>query len=294
MYFDAIIFAGYEALAKEMALTPIPWEWHHFPDQESYVRVTGHVPSHVNILCGLNQPDSKLFSLMLLSDALRECGAKHITLIAPYLGYMRQDTRFKSGEALSSHVLGCVLSSTVDHLITVDPHLHRIHSLDEILTIPSSTVHSYALIADYIKIHITNPLLIGPDLESAQWVKTIADLLQAPYVIATKERHGSTDVSVHVPKLSAYTGCHPVLIDDVISSGHTLYQAARSIQHPDLAIVAVHGIFANNAHSLLQSVSSQIVTTNTIPHVTNAISVAHALIEEIWRSRCDSNARPQD
>jgi ribose-phosphate pyrophosphokinase len=113
-------------LGKAMGLEQGAWEWRHFPDGESYVRVDSHVKGKtVAILCSLNQPDIKTLPLIFLTRTLKEMGAARITLIAPYLGYMRQDKRFKEGEAVTSDIFAALLSPYIDALITIDPHLHR-------------------------------------------------------------------------------------------------------------------------------------------------------------------------
>lgn len=272
-----IVWPGNEQLASDAGLVPLAWTYRHFLDQESYIRIIDPVPKRVAILCSLNHPDLKIFPLMMVAQTLRRLGAERIILITPYFCYLRQDIEFAPGEAITAHIFGQLISKYVDHVVTIDPHLHRIQSLDEVLTISSTVIHADVLLADYIKKHIVNPLIIGPDGESLQWVKRIAMQLNAPYVIAHKIRTGDKEVSVTIDDLSPYTGCHVVLVDDVISSGYTLYQTAKIVKHPNLTILAVHAIFADDAYNLLRSVSSHIVTTNTIAHSTNRISIAPML-----------------
>jgi ribose-phosphate pyrophosphokinase len=276
-----IIWSGHEQLARDAGLVPLAWTYRHFPDQESYVRITDPVPKQVAILCSLNDLDYKIFPLIMVAQTLKRLGAEHITLIAPYFGYLRQDIEFMPGEAISAHIFGQLISQYIDHVVTIDPHLHRIHSFDEILSIPSTVLHADTLLADYIKKHIVNPLIIGPDGESLQWVQRIAVQLNAPYIIAHKTRTGDRDVAVKIDDLSPYTGCSVVLVDDVISTGQTLYQAAKAVEHPNLTILAVHAVFADDSYNLLRSVSSHIVTTNTIPHDTNGMSIASMLTKSI-------------
>ena len=272
-----VVFKGHEQLASDAGFIPLAWTYRQFPDQESYVRIIDPVPKKVAILCSLNNPDTKIFPVIMVAQTLRRLGAEHITLIAPYFGYLRQDLEFSPGEAISAEIFGQLISQYIDHMVTIDPHLHRIHSFDEILTIPSTVMRADTRLANYVKTHIVNPLIIGPDGESLQWVERIAKQLNAPYIIAHKTRTGDKNVTITIDDLSPYTGCNVVLVDDVISTGHTLYQTAKAVQHPNLTILAVHAVFADDAYALLRSVSSHIVTTDTIVHVTNGISVAPIL-----------------
>lgn len=272
-----IVFEGHEQLARDAHLTPLTWHYRQFPDKESYVQITDPVPKKVALLCSLNNPDAKIFPLIMVAQTLRRLGAEQIILIAPYLCYMRQDLEFQTGEAVSSHIFGQLISNYVDHVVTIDPHFHRIRSFDEILRIKGTVLYTDVLFANYIQTHIVNPLIVGPDGESVHWVERIAKRLSAPYTIAHKTRLGDKDVSVSIDDLSPYTGCNVVIVDDVISTGQTLYQTAKMIRHPNTTILAVHALFAEGAYALLQSVASQIVTTNTIPHSTNGISVAEII-----------------
>jgi len=154
---------------------------HIFPDGESYFRCEAAITgTPVAILANLSHPNNNTLSMLLLAQTLRDLGARSIGLVAPYLPYMRQDTRFKAGEGITSRYFANIISKHFDWLVTIDPHLHRYHSLGEIYTIPTVAAHATGLIADYISQHIERPLLIGPNCESEQWVATVATLASAP------------------------------------------------------------------------------------------------------------------
>ncbi|MFZ5932450.1 MAG: hypothetical protein ACOY15_14725 [Pseudomonadota bacterium] len=72
----------------------------------------------------------------------RSWGARSVGLICPYLAYMRQDTRFKPGEGITSTYFANALGRHFDWLVTVDPHLHRHKSLPEIYTMPAAAAHA--------------------------------------------------------------------------------------------------------------------------------------------------------
>ena len=110
------------------------FETRQFPDGESYLRILSDVnKKHCIILADLSSPNEKYLPLVFLVNTLKELGALSIGLAAPYLSYMRQDRRFVAGEAVTSKIFAHDLSSHIDWLVTVDPHLHRYHSLDGVL-----------------------------------------------------------------------------------------------------------------------------------------------------------------
>jgi ribose-phosphate pyrophosphokinase len=190
---------------------------------------------------------------------------------------MRQDRRFQPGEAVTSKTFARVLSSTFDRLVTVDPHLHRYPALSALYTIPTDTLHAAPLLADWIAAEVDQPLIIGPDEESEQWVSAIARRITAPYAVLRKIRHGDRNVDVELPDLSEWRARRPVLVDDIASSGQTLVEAARKLQlqgfrRPVCAVV--HGVFAEESYARLRGLTDRIVSSDSIPHESNAIRLA--------------------
>ncbi len=255
-----------------------------FPDGEHYVRLLGSVEScRAVVLIDLSRPDSSLLPLIFLSDLLREMGALSVILLAPYLAYMRQDIRFKPGEAISSRSFARLLSRHVDALVTVDPHLHRYHALSEIYSIPAQAVSAVGVIAAWIREHVENPLLIGPDAESAQWVDAVARQAGAPSQVLEKIRHGDRDVEVSMPELERFQQCTPILVDDIVSSGRTMLETLRHLQHlqlPPAVCIAVHGLFADDSYAQLKAAGIRaLVSSNSVAHVSNALDVSELLLQ---------------
>ena len=256
-------------------------EMRKFPDGETYLRfATNPAGRPVSIVCTLADPDAKILPLTFAGVTARELGASKVGLISPYLAYMRQDRRFNSGEAVTSRQVARLLSETFDWLVTVDPHLHRYGSLSEIYTIPTRVVHAASLISAWIATHVENPLIIGPDSESEQWVSDVAKAAGAPSTVLQKVRHGDRDVEITIKDIDHLNGRTPVFVDDIISSGRTMLEAVRLIGAAGPAkpvCVAVHGIFADRADELLAQAGARVVTSNSIPHQTNEIDVGGIL-----------------
>ena len=263
--------------------------FHHFPDGETLVKVDSDVNNKIVILvCTLDRPDGKLLSLYFLAQTAKELGAQHICLVAPYLAYMRQDKRFSPGEGITSIYFSKLVSHFIDSIITVDPHLHRIHALSEIYSIPATVIHATQLISDWIKANIKTPVLIGPDEESTQWVSAVANGANVPYIILQKIRKGDTDVEVSVPHLEKYIHHTPVLVDDIISTGRTMISTIVQLKNAGMSkpvCIGVHGLFTGNAHSdLLHAGINEVVTCNTIIHQTNKISIDKILGDGILQT----------
>jgi ribose-phosphate pyrophosphokinase len=256
-----------------------------FPDGESYVRLAADVAGRtVYLVCTLADPDPQFLRLLFAADAARSQGARAIVLIAPYLAYMRQDRSFKAGEAISSRTFARLLSAGFDRLVTVDPHLHRYSALSALYDIPADTLHAAPLLADWIAARVDEPLLIGPDQESEQWVSAIAARIGAPHAVLSKVRRGDRSVEIKLPDLSRWQARRPVLVDDIVSSGHTLVEAARLLSAQGLPLptcVVVHGLFAADAYARLAAVTDRIVSSDAVPHQSSAISLVPLLASAI-------------
>lgn len=274
-----------DSLAKAMGVQRGEFSARQFPDGESYLRITSDVEGRACIVVAdLSHPNTKYLPLLFLVETLRELGASQVGLVAPYLSYMRQDRRFVDGEAVTSRIFAKCLSHHIDWLVTVDPHLHRYHSLDEIYSVPSRVVQGAPALAQWLKTQ-NNLLLVGPDSESEQWVSDIADYSQHPFVIGEKQRFGDRHVEVSLPNIEAHRDRTAVIIDDVISSGQTILECIKTLKSngiEHIQCVAVHGIFADGSdQALIQAGLSQLVTANTIPHSSNAIDITPQLITAV-------------
>jgi len=263
-------------------------ERRRFPDGETYLRYdTPPAGRDVVLLCSLDRPDDKVLPLLFAAATARDLGAASVGLVSPYLAYMRQDSRFQPGEAVTSATFARVLSREIDWLVTVDPHLHRHSSLSEIYTVPAAALHAAPLLAGWIRENVERPLLVGPDSESAQWVEAVAREAGAPHIVLEKIRHGDRDVEVSVPQVERWHAQTPVLVDDIVSTGRTMIETVGHLLRAGLrppVCLAVHGIFAGSACQDLRAAgAAEIVTTNTVRHETNAIDVTSLLAEAVIR-----------
>ncbi len=255
---------------------------HRFPDGESLVRLGADVADRtVVIVASLAQPDAKALPLLFAADAARDLGATRVLLAAPYLAYLRQDRRFNKGEAITSRTFAALVSTVFDAVVTVDPHLHRYHSLGEIYRVPTRVVQSAPAIAAWVAANVDRPVLIGPDAESEQWVREVARWADAPFTVLQKIRRGDKDVEVSLPDTSALAGRQPVLIDDIVSSARTMIQAIANVRRvglPPPVCIGVHALFCANAYDALLAAGPQrVLTCDTVPHASNAISVVPLL-----------------
>lgn len=274
-----------QELAKALDFPSHDISIHHFPDKESLVTLPENKTDHVIFYLSLDYPNNKLIELLLASKTVRKQGCKHLSLVAPYLSYMRQDMSFHSGEVISQQVIGQWLSELFDDVITVDPHLHRINSLDSVIPDTNSlSVTACHDLGKFVKSLNKNVHLLGPDEESLQWVKQVAEISGASYSVATKKRHSDTNVNIQLPEHN-YKNQHIILIDDVISTGHTVAQTATQLYTAgadQVDVLVTHALFTKDAMDTLLSANiKNIWSSDSITHKTNHISLTNLLAETI-------------
>ncbi len=272
------------ALATQLGVPFAPIDLHRFPDGETRVRIPdpASLPPQVVICQSLHQPDAKLIALLLAGETLREAGVGRISLVAPYLCYMRQDKAFHPGEAVSQKIIGRFLAALARDVISVDAHLHRVHSLAE--AVPAATALNLSaaptLGAWLAEQQLANPLILGPDSESRQWVEQVAAVGHYEFAVASKQRFGDRDVRITLPEAD-YEGRVVVLVDDVVSSGHTLAEAARGLRAAGAGAIhalVTHALFAEGALELLAAAGIEhIWSSDSIPHPTNTVRLAPLL-----------------
>ncbi|TDG13347.1 ribose-phosphate diphosphokinase [Seongchinamella unica] len=276
-------------LAAALGVPHAGIEVHRFPDGESRVCLPPQLPEHVVLFRSLHYPNEKLLELMLATESARTLGAREVTLVAPYLCYMRQDKAFHPGEAVSQRIVGRFLADLFDTLVTVDPHLHRVHDLAQAVPVKRAFALSAApAMGQFLTGRKAEALLVGPDQESEQWVSTVARGAGLAYAVASKTRHGDREVDVRLPPRD-YTDLHAVLVDDMASTGRTLAAAARALLDAGAArvdVLVTHALFVGDALEVLRAAGiSEVWSSDSIPHASNAFALAADLARSIAPGR---------
>ena len=194
---------------------------------------------------------------------------------------MRQDIAFHPGEAVSQQIIGPFLAELFDKVVTVDPHLHRINHLSQALpSIEAISLQSASLMGDFLTANTERPLLVGPDGESEQWVRAIAEPMGLDYAIATKERLGDRNVVIKLPAHN-YQQHEVILVDDMISTGRTLINVTHQLKKQGAKTIhclVTHALFSDDVtHALHDAGITNIWSCDSIAHSSNAIALAPLL-----------------
>jgi ribose-phosphate pyrophosphokinase len=250
---------------------------HSFPDGE--IRVTVGLASATTIIyASLDRPNDKLIALMFAAEALRRGGAKRLVLVAPYLCYMRQDTAFHEGEAISQKVIGPLLARCVDRVVTVNAHLHRTCDIKAVFPgIQADNLSAMPAISDTLRKTGLDPATVvaGPDAESLPWVSNLAGRLGLSHAVAQKTRRDDRSVALAFPNPEHIAGRPALIVDDIVSSGGTIAACAKALTAAGATVidaVVTHALFPEAACSEMVSAGIRSIrSTQSVPHFTNAI-----------------------
>ena len=257
-----------------------------FPDSETYLRFHCDVRKQQVVLVQSFYGDINncLMEVFFAAWTAKDLGARKVILAAPFFPYFRQDARFNPGECVSLQVIAKFVDDCVDAFYVIDHHLHREKTLAHIFNAEAHKITANPLMMEYIKHNVKNPLIVGPDWESYKWAQATAKMIGCESVILEKTRYNSRQVQVKLNKDIDISKNNLVLVDDMISTGHTLLETIKLLKQmgaKKFTCITVHGIFAEGALEKLQKAGAKVISCNTIPSGSSKIDVsgllAHAL-----------------
>lgn len=276
---DVVAGSASLALGKELAnelkarAVRVAFEKHPggFPDGEQYVRFLDDLRDRDVVLVQSTHPDERIVELFLLLDAIREVKPRRVTVVIPYFGYGRQDTKFETGEAVSARALAKRLQVDVDAVVTVSVHEARVLRFFDV---PSKDVSGMPAIGRYLRDRHVE-LVLAPDQNAARFAKEVGETLNVDWDFLQKKRIDSFNVEV-TPKSMDVKGRHVAIVDDVISTGTTIAIAANMLRTQGakrILAACVHGVFSANALHRLQA-CDDVVATDTLLSPATKVSVA--------------------
>jgi ribose-phosphate pyrophosphokinase len=274
-----------ERISRELGNTPfgIPYT-KRFPDGEMYVRVGGRLEGDDVVVVQSTRTDQDLLELLLLEDAVREAGARRIFVVVPYFGYARQDRRFFPGEPVSARALTRHVELDADAVITVD--LHSPQTLSH-FSKPAFEASGIPAIARLLRERPID-VLVSPDKGGIDRVRRMAQILDKPWFSLEKRRIDSEHVELSMPSGDRVPieGKHLALIDDVITTGGTIVEAAKLLaKHRAAAISAActHGLFLRDAFERIKAVTDDVYSTDTLGNPAEKASVAPDIAQILVR-----------
>ncbi|MDH5815986.1 MAG: ribose-phosphate diphosphokinase [Candidatus Nezhaarchaeota archaeon] len=254
-----------------------------FPDGESYIRVESNLKGETAIVVQSCPPpqDKRVIELLQLIDASLRAGATKVFAIVPYFAYSRQDRVFLDHEALSSKIIARIIE-TVGASLLITVNIHSDLVLNYFEKIKALNVDAFPEVASYLALYnLRKPLVLSPDKKRYPDAQRVAKLMNGEAAFLEKKRDLLSGEVVTEEKTLALEGRDVVIIDDIISTGGTLINAAKIISkgNPNRIIAAcIHGLYVDNALEKLAAVGvKEVISTDTIESSTSKISVAKVI-----------------
>ncbi len=250
----------------------------HFPDDELYVRILDDISNEHTVIVQSTYPDSNIVELFLLQDAAKEAGAKEITVVIPYFGYARQDTKFKDGEAISAKAIAHLISLNADKVVTVDPHKEHILNF---FNIPAFSCSAVPEIAKYLKKKNID-LVLAPDKGALNGAKTASKIMNCDFDYLEKTRIDGRTIQIKTKNLEVRNK-NVAIIDDIISTGGTMAKSITELRKfgaKKVYVACTHGLFAGEAVKKLTSAGcDEIISTDTIDSSFSKVKIAPCILQ---------------
>ena len=275
-----------------------------FPGGETSVQLCENVRGKdvyiVQSVCAGNgfSPNDGLMELLILIDAARRASARRITAVVPYYGYARQDRKDRPRVPITAKLISNLLvTAGARRVLSVDLHSNQIQGFFDI---PMDHLYSINLFANYLsEKKLKNLVAVTPDVGNIKMTRAYSELLEAPLAIVDKRRASGVQTEV-MNVIGEVEGKNVVIIDDLISTGGSLVEAANVLKEKgalDISAAIVHPVLAGPAVERVQnSVLTELVVSNTIPVPEEAqngkikvLSVASILAEAIRRIHNDES-----
>ena len=264
--------------ARALGTEPVLCEFNRFPDGELYLRIADEIKNESVTLIQSTPTDSDLVSLLQLIDACNE--AKELNVVIPYMGYSRQDKRFKPGEPISARAVARCINA--DRVFTVNIHEKSVLGY---FPCPAKNLDAAKLLGEYIAgFGLENPILVAPDEGAEGLVKKVSSGLGFDYDHLQKTRLSGDTVTIKTKNIDV-TGRHVVLVDDMIATGGTMTESIKMLKDQgaiDVYLACVHPVLARNAVlRLFNAGVKDIIATDTLEKAESILSVAPLIADAL-------------
>lgn len=244
-----------------------------FPDDEFYVRVVDDISREHVIIVQTTYPDPNIVELFLLQNAVKESGAKEISVVIPYFGYARQDTKFENGEPISAKTMAGLIGLNADRVITVDPHKEHILKFFSTSAFSCSAVPE---LAKYLKKKDID-MVLAPDKGALDRAKKASEIIGCDFDYMEKTRIDGETIEIKPKKLDAQNK-NAAIIDDIISTGGTMAKSIQELKKngaKNVFVACTHGLFAGDAVKKLNSAGcNEIISTDTVQGKFSKVKIA--------------------
>jgi ribose-phosphate pyrophosphokinase len=240
-----------------------------FPDGEINLKVECDVRGADVFVVQPTSPNvhEHLFELLSFADCLRRASADRVTAVIPYFGYARKDRKDEGRVPINAKLVANMLvTAGYDRVVTVDLHAAQIQGFFDI---PVDHLYARPVMIERVRqLGASNIKIVSPDIGGTKLARAYAKSLGCDLAIIDKRRiSGEQTVIEHI--IGEVEGHDVVLVDDMVSTGGSIVDAARIVKEKGankVFLVATHGVLAGNAVERLNKADvEKILFADTIP-----------------------------
>jgi ribose-phosphate pyrophosphokinase len=209
-----------------------------------------------------------ILEMLITIDALKHASAGRITAVIPYFPYSRSDKKDRPRVSITARLMADLIETAGAHrVLTLDLHAPQIQGffripVDQLIAAPLMCQH-------LLKTKLDNHVIVASDIGEAKDIERYANRLDLPVAIIDKRRYADNSRPVARRLVGDVRGKTALIIDDEISSGGTLLEAADFCRAQGAVAVraaAVHGVFSGSALERIEnSVVQSVLVTDSLP-----------------------------
>jgi ribose-phosphate pyrophosphokinase len=282
-----------EAIARELEVPLGNALVGEFKNGETRVKLDENVRgSDVFVIQPTCHPvNQHLMELLLMIDALRRASAARITAVIPYYGYAKQEKKTTGREPISAKLVANLITTAgANRVVAIDLHAPAIEGFFDI---PVDHLRAIPMLARHVRRELVDSVVVvSPDAGGVGRAQDFRVRVGGSLAIIAKQ-HPTPDATETLEMVGDVEGRLAIIVDDMISTGGTLVEAANLLAERGAAtihVAAVHGIFAGDAlDQLNRSAIDRLFVTDTLPlpaagaDRVEVITVAPLLAEAIMR-----------
>lgn len=244
-----------------------------FANGEMYVRYTKPVRgADVFVLQAHTDPINKwIMEQLLMIDAMKRASARSITVVAPFLGYSRQDKKHQGREPITARLIFDLFRTAgADRIMTVDLHAAQEQGF---FNGPVDHLTAMPILLDYVRnsVPLSQATIVSPDAGrikvSEQWAAKLGGL-PLSFIHKTRDITRPNHAQAH-GIIGEVGGRDCIVVDDMIDTAGTICEAVRTLHDAgakSVTLVATHGILSGPAVERLRACDArEIVLMDTVP-----------------------------
>ena len=231
--------------------------------------------------------NDKLCRLLFFIATLKDAGAAHVTVLAPYLCYARKDRRTKPGDPVTTRYVASLFEAVgTDAIVTLD--VHNPAAFENAFRCRTTALTAAPLFIDFVKgLALDRLCVVSPDPGGTKRADVFREALEKsigrPVGKAFADKHRSAGIVSGDFFVGEVEGATALIIDDIISTGGTLVRAARAARKAGakrvLAFVT-HGLSMPGAEAaIMDPAIERIVVTDSV--------ASFRVSDEAFRSKID-------